>query len=202
MDRSEKPVTVLQDKRNIMLSQKVRRCLFGKVNHNEIKNRLRQEMQEMYLESRSKWNYDFEKEEPVPGKYDWEPVKTDDVPSCYQKEYSTTKIRRLVPQDLKTPRENPYSARFNPLFSPRKSRVPERMSAYSEMKQLANQFRQIPLNDTNAASAAAQNSDTDSDSEMRSIFASGSTRKKETIPGKDSQHSAHTISRIFYKNPS
>ncbi len=86
-------------------------------NRNCSKSVLQDRLNEIYAESKEKWNFDFEAEKPLPGKYDWQAVKEDDVPSCYrEKEYpkkseSKTKNSRRVRPGSETRCRQPGSSR-------------------------------------------------------------------------------------------
>ena len=62
-----------------------RRCLFGPVDHVEIRDTLQKEMAYLDAENCSKYNFDFSKERPMDGPYNWTPVKQCDfVPIAYK----------------------------------------------------------------------------------------------------------------------
>ena len=61
------------------------RCLFGPVDHEEVRRTLRRELRVLTERNREKWNFDFQQERPLPGRYSWERTSEDeDVPSAYE----------------------------------------------------------------------------------------------------------------------
>ena len=102
MDSPQKPLLstppkpVLQARRlNIMPSKGVKRTLFEPVDHSELEASLREKMDAIHKESQERWNFDFEAEKPLTGKYDWEKVGTEEyVPACYQRVYTNGVNRR------------------------------------------------------------------------------------------------------------
>jgi len=62
-----------------------RRCLFGPVDHDEIKRTIRKEMVSLDMENCQKYNFDFSLEKPMDGRFSWTPVKESEfVPIAYK----------------------------------------------------------------------------------------------------------------------
>lgn len=51
--------------------KRVRRCLFGKPNPNDTKKFLQEQINRIHETNKTKWNFDFEQDKPLPGKYHW-----------------------------------------------------------------------------------------------------------------------------------
>lgn len=62
--------------KDITPSLSVRRCLFGPVDHEIVRQDLQKEMKAMSESSAREWNFDFEKTCPLPGRYLWSRVET------------------------------------------------------------------------------------------------------------------------------
>ncbi len=63
---------------------KARRCLFGPVDHDEVRKTLRQEMERIDEQNNARWNFDFSTGTPLKGKLQWQKVDTsEDVPQAY-----------------------------------------------------------------------------------------------------------------------
>lgn len=55
---------------------RVRRCLFGHVNHEKSELHLEEQMDALMQQNKLRWNFDFENERPLPpGRYLWERVE-------------------------------------------------------------------------------------------------------------------------------
>lgn len=70
-----------RDATDISPSLGVRRCLFGPVDHSEIRTDLQREMKTMVEDGIRRWNFDFERETPLKGTYLWQKLPRNDVPS-------------------------------------------------------------------------------------------------------------------------
>jgi len=55
---------------------RVRRCLFGPVNHEELQATLRKETEEVRKNDEHTWNFDFITETPKQGRWEWYPVSS------------------------------------------------------------------------------------------------------------------------------
>ncbi len=128
MDSPQKPLlttppkSVLKARRlNIMPSKGVKRTLFEPVDHSELEASLKEKMDAIHKESQERWNFDFEAEKPLNGKYDWEKVGTEEyVPACYQRVYtnSARRTRCSKGSPTKSPRGSPSKSphRGSPSF--------------------------------------------------------------------------------------
>ena len=85
------PVKAMCDRRRVRpvspRKSSVRKALFGPVDHDEIKKDLDQQMAILKAADRSRWNFDFSGESPLPGRFDWEKVDecspVGSIPSAY-----------------------------------------------------------------------------------------------------------------------
>lgn len=63
---------------------RVKRALFGPTDHEENLRFVRKEMKKAKQEAQSKWNFDFDKEVPIPGgRFNWEEARASDLPAVY-----------------------------------------------------------------------------------------------------------------------
>ena len=56
-----------------------RKCLFGRSNPQEIDSFLDGELRSIEERHKEQWNFDFEKEEPIPGKWEWTKVEPERI---------------------------------------------------------------------------------------------------------------------------
>ena len=81
---------------------KVRRCLFGPPDHERIRRGLDKALEENNTEMQSKWNFDFQKDSPLEGKFQWEVVEDNSyVPEFYKKGYPVKVKRRITDLNVK-----------------------------------------------------------------------------------------------------
>ncbi|KAI3376907.1 hypothetical protein L3Q82_000154 [Scortum barcoo] len=57
--------------------ESVRRSLFGPVDHDQLRRDLKQRLREITEEDSRRWNFDFQTETPLPGRFQWEEVPAD-----------------------------------------------------------------------------------------------------------------------------
>ena len=57
-----------------VVNKGVCRCLFGPVDHEEIANTLSHELERLNLQNQERWNFDFQTERPLDGRYAWAKV--------------------------------------------------------------------------------------------------------------------------------
>jgi len=69
----------------VMSKTTVCRRLFGEVDHGELKRVLEESKAVMFKQQAEKWNFDYETETPMRGRYDWQRVMRGDenVPKAY-----------------------------------------------------------------------------------------------------------------------
>ena len=69
----------------VMSKTKVCRRLFGEVDHGELKRVLEESKAVMFKQQAEKWNFDYQTETPMRGRYDWQRVMRGDenVPKAY-----------------------------------------------------------------------------------------------------------------------
>ena len=73
---------------------KVRRKLFGNVDHDESDDFLKKQIETLYLNDEEKWNFDFKTETPLKGRYNWQIVDPGENPFyCKEKVYSDNEIQ-------------------------------------------------------------------------------------------------------------
>lgn len=80
-------------KKDITPSLNVRRCLFGPVDHETVRNDLRREMKSQSESSARKWNFDFEKNTPLEGRFLWSRMNT--TPEKYSESKTTVCNTRI-----------------------------------------------------------------------------------------------------------
>lgn len=75
MQRLRTP-TPVERRFNVRISQKVRRSLFGPVDHDETRRMLEAELERHRINESRKWNFDFDREIPLDakGRYEWCPL--------------------------------------------------------------------------------------------------------------------------------
>lgn len=87
-------------KKDITPSLSVRRCLFGPVDHEVVRNDLRREMKSQTDSSSRKWNFDFEKNTPLEGRFLWSKMNT--TPEQYNESQSTVCNARISTESCLT----------------------------------------------------------------------------------------------------
>ncbi|KAM4617775.1 cyclin-dependent kinase inhibitor 1C [Discoglossus pictus] len=65
------------------------RNLFGPVDHEDLNRELHSKLQEIQEESSHKWDFDFQRDVPLPGtRYQWEEASAHTVPAFYRSPYT------------------------------------------------------------------------------------------------------------------
>ncbi|XP_054856725.1 cyclin-dependent kinase inhibitor 1B [Eublepharis macularius] len=59
------------------------RNLFGPVDHDELARELERQHRDLAEASRRKWNFDFQRHQPLDGRYEWQAVAHDALPDFY-----------------------------------------------------------------------------------------------------------------------
>ena len=77
----------------VMEKSRVRRCLFGKPDHDSLRKDLDDQLKATKNEMRNTWNFDSDEDRPLAGRYEWTLLSRDDVPSFYCKGYRPSKFR-------------------------------------------------------------------------------------------------------------
>ena len=82
----------------VMEKSKVRRCLFGKPDHDSLRKDLDEQLKATKTGIISKWNFDADLDKPLEGRYEWSLLSSEDdhVPMFYFKGYRPTKFRRRL----------------------------------------------------------------------------------------------------------
>ncbi len=83
-------------------TSRVKRALFGPVNHEENLRFVRQELERGRREASSRWNYDFENDRPREGRYQWE--RTSATAAATSATTSGTTGRALLPEETEADR--------------------------------------------------------------------------------------------------
>lgn len=65
-------------------AESVRRSLFGPVDHEQLRRELRQRLKEMSEQDSRRWNFDFQTDTPLAGRFQWEEVPLDCAAALYQ----------------------------------------------------------------------------------------------------------------------
>ncbi|XP_075881730.1 cyclin dependent kinase inhibitor 1Ca isoform X2 [Nelusetta ayraudi] len=65
-------------------SRSVRRSLFGPVDHEQLRRELRQRLKEMSEQDSRRWNFNFQADTPLDGRFQWEEVPLDCAAALYQ----------------------------------------------------------------------------------------------------------------------
>ncbi|XP_036439941.1 cyclin-dependent kinase inhibitor 1Ca [Colossoma macropomum] len=68
----------------LLARTKACRNLFGPVDHEELNREMKQKLQEISEGERSRWNFNFEQDSPLPGNYEWEEVSALCLPAFYR----------------------------------------------------------------------------------------------------------------------
>lgn len=79
------------------------RCLFGPVDHDEVRKTLHRELKVINERNTARWNFDFTQEKPLPGRWSWEGVEELSVPRAYEMPQLSAKLDVrvcLVPKAL------------------------------------------------------------------------------------------------------
>lgn len=74
------------------------RKLFGPVDHDQLSYDLNQQLREMAELDKRRWNFSFETDEPLPGKYQWETIPSDLSASSYQESTCETDVDTVTEQ--------------------------------------------------------------------------------------------------------
>uniref|UniRef100_A0A4W4GMD9 Cyclin-dependent kinase inhibitor 1C n=2 Tax=Electrophorus TaxID=8004 RepID=A0A4W4GMD9_ELEEL len=79
----------------LLARTKVCRNLFGPVDHDELNCEMKKQLQEISERDQSRWNFNFEKNLPLPGSYEWEEILGQSVPSFYQDSVHNGRVRTV-----------------------------------------------------------------------------------------------------------
>jgi len=96
---------------------RVKRALFGPTDHEENLRFVRKELKKAKNEAASKWNFDFDNETPMEGRYSWKTVDTDEVPLPYLQ----SDLASLSEEERSESKENRVSASSSPPTVPEAS---------------------------------------------------------------------------------
>lgn len=61
------------------------RSLFGPVDHDELARELQRHRRDLAEASRRKWNFDFQRHQPLDGRYEWRALSHDALPAFYSR---------------------------------------------------------------------------------------------------------------------
>ncbi|KAJ1373997.1 hypothetical protein KIN20_036577 [Parelaphostrongylus tenuis] len=88
----------------LALHDRIRRCLFGRPNRNEVDKWLSEADKKQLKTSKEKWSYDFELDTPVSGDVEYEILPLDKVPSVYKPcKIRNKKARKVLEFDSNVP---------------------------------------------------------------------------------------------------
>ncbi|XP_047437019.1 cyclin-dependent kinase inhibitor 1Ca [Mugil cephalus] len=68
----------------IRCRESVCRNLFGPVDHDQLRRDLKQKLNEIAEEDSRRWNFNFQREAPLPGRFQWEEMPADCAAPFYQ----------------------------------------------------------------------------------------------------------------------
>ena len=109
----------------------VKRNLFGTTteHHDIIKSALTEQLHYIEESNKNKWNFDFSKDSPLPGRYEWEIVDSEQTPSPQPKKSSTSVSTSTSPA---TPKDStPKMTRTTRVIRPAVRRRPCTRSCFS-----------------------------------------------------------------------
>ncbi|XP_030650052.1 cyclin dependent kinase inhibitor 1Ca [Chanos chanos] len=81
------------------------RNLFGPVDHDELKCELKSKLREISERDQTRWNFNFDKDSPLPGEYEWQEVSSSSTPVFYQDSIQNGRTRIVLPIPV-TPHKN------------------------------------------------------------------------------------------------
>lgn len=90
-------------------AESVRRSLFGPVDHEQLRRELRQRLKEMSEQDSRRWNFDFQTDTPLAGRFQWEEVPLDCAAALYQESADRGTPTTVYPTSTET--EDRLSAR-------------------------------------------------------------------------------------------
>lgn len=64
--------------------ESVCRSLFGPVDHEQLRRELKLKLKEISEQDSRRWNFNFQSETPLPGRFQWEEIPTDCAATLYQ----------------------------------------------------------------------------------------------------------------------
>lgn len=73
--------------------ESVCRSLFGPVDHEQLRRELKLKLKEISEQDSRRWNFNFQSETPLPGRFQWEEIPTDRVATLYQ---DSTQLKDVV----------------------------------------------------------------------------------------------------------
>jgi len=92
-------------------TSRVKRCLFGRGNSEENIKFAKREMEKSLAESKKKWNFDFENEKPMEGRFEWNPPRGGGPYPIFQKVLQQENVENLHPENSISHSENSNSSR-------------------------------------------------------------------------------------------
>lgn len=70
--------------------ESVCRSLFGPVDHDQLRRELKLKLKEISEQDSRRWNFNFQTETPLPGRFQWEEIPSDSAAALYQESNSNT----------------------------------------------------------------------------------------------------------------
>lgn len=88
------------------------RRLFGPVDHEQLSRELRQRLAELSAEDQRRWDYNFQRDEPLrgPGRLQWTEVDSESVPAFYRETVQVGRCRVLLAPRPRPPAAPPAAA--------------------------------------------------------------------------------------------
>lgn len=86
----------------LLARTKACRNLFGPVDHEELNCELKRRLQEISERDQSRWNFNFEEDVPLPGKYEWEEIAVSTMPAFYKESVRNGKTRAVNAKDAES----------------------------------------------------------------------------------------------------
>ncbi|XP_045598154.1 cyclin-dependent kinase inhibitor 1B-like [Procambarus clarkii] len=117
----------------------VKRKLFGPVDHAHNLKFVHEEMAKIQQADCKRWNFDFQEEKPLEGRYDWQPVD-ENVPQAYEIPNLTSRTSRSTHQSSSS---SSSTSRRNKFVKRLIKRSPPPPSSKSTQKLCTDYFRQV-----------------------------------------------------------
>lgn len=76
-----------------MRKSNVCRCLFGKPDHESLREDLNRELETESRRGKMRWNFDFKESKPIEGRYKWDVLPSEHVPEFYSRPIRPSKVR-------------------------------------------------------------------------------------------------------------
>lgn len=109
---------LINRRKSPMEKSKVCRCLFGSVDHDELRKDLDIELNRQRKMGERRWNFNFDSETPLEGRYEWTRVEEHRVPSVYNSDNNGVKSKRKYKTNPDVLNDvDDFESEFTPLTS-------------------------------------------------------------------------------------